>query len=33
MHYARKKLNSEIKLYQMKVDENAFRLQAVQEQV
>ena len=31
--YAREKLNPQIKLYQMRVDENAFRLQAVQEQV
>lgn len=28
IQYARKKLNSEIKLYQMRVDDNAFRLQA-----
>ena len=28
IQYARKKLNSEIKLYQMRVDDNAFRLKA-----
>ena len=28
IQYARKKLNPEIKLYQMRVDDNAFRLKA-----